>query len=289
MCMHVQYVMGPIGQGFHGIAIPVTQFQAQQFGCDLDGDGVVDNQLGRVFAVLAGASASTNLQTAIDQAFTDGTIIILFDFEYLPALSNTTVAGVKAYLGVHDPSDASRFIVTQSAGPGFGGAIDNIGQGRFGPGAVLLQLPLAIRQPPRVFALEDAYILGGFSPTDLAGKLCGAVRASDLVNQILPSWALDLSAAVKAGDNSIKSLFDADHSCDFDPNCLPGSSATCTCITTTELESNSIIHSLLIPDLDLDPMATNPFVSDPNDPTYRNDAISIGVNFEAASATFMAP
>jgi len=60
------------------------------------------------------------------------------------------------------------------------------------------------------------------------------------------------------------------------------------CITEPEVENNSIIKSLLSPDLDLDPNKNNPFVTDPSDPTYHNDALSLGLGFEANSATFPA-
>ena len=303
-CMHAQYVIGPLGlsSADHGITIPVTTFMAMQLGCDIDGDGLVDNQIGKLFAELAGASWAMNLQTATDHAFAGGTIILLLDLEYTPALTSTSLAGMKMYEGVHDPSDGlpppafyygGRFFVTQSAGPGVGGGIDNINQGRFGPGSAVLDLPLVFDQPRFRLTLESASFFGYFQDTYVTGgKLCGAVRAIDVHDQMIPTWAAELSAAVKVGGSSadmIKSLFDADHSCDTDPTCVLGAAGTCACITGQEVENNSIVRSLLNPDLDLDPMATNPFVSDPNDPTYRNDAISIGVGFEAGAATFVAP
>ena len=291
-CMHAQYVIGP--QVSHGISIPLTTFQAQSLGCDLDGDGMADNQFGKVFAALAGVSSAMNLQIAADHAFVAGAIILLLDLEYTPAIANTSVAGMKMYAGMRDPGGSGNFIVTQSAGPGVGGQISNINQGQFGPGSAILDLPLAFNQPPFRLMLEDASLFGYFQPSYITGgKLCGAVRAIDVLGQMIPAWAAALSALVKAGGSDasmIKSLFDADHSCDTDPNCTsPMASGACTCITAQEVQSNSIINSLLRPDLDFDPMATNPFVTDPNDPTYRNDAISIGVGFEAGSATFMAP
>jgi hypothetical protein len=302
MCLHAQYVIGPLGLsgGNHGITIPQTVSMAMQLGCDIDGDGQVDNQLGKVFVALMGASSTMNLQTAADHAFTAGRIILLIDLEYTPALINTSVAGVKMYVGVHDQSDGlsapgfydgGRFFVTQSAGS-FGGQINGVEQGQFGPGPALIELPLAIDQPPVPVPLEIASLNGFFSNNYIGnGKLCGAIRATDVQSQLIPSWAADLSAVVKAGGsdgNMIRSLFDADHSCDTDPNCVPAASGACFCITAAEIEYNSIIRSLLNPDLDLDPMATNPFVSDTNDPTYRNDAISIGVGIEANTATFPA-
>jgi hypothetical protein len=125
------------------------------------------------------------------------------------------------------------------------------------------------------------------------GKLCGAIPADELKTNILPQVAVLLSAQVKAGGSTastIKSLFDTDHSCDTDPACVPTAPAQppCMCITEMEVENNSIIKSLLSPDLDLDPTKNNPFVTDPTDPTYHNDALSLGLGFEANAAMFPA-
>jgi hypothetical protein len=309
-CQHAQYVVGPktTSTTDHGITVPQSNATAMQLGCDINSDGEVDNQLGKVLGALKAASQSVDVQASVDKAFVNGSINVLFDIEYKPDLVTTMVAGVKGFVGAHDPTDTAhtcdmtnpctyyqgggKFTVTSSVGTGFGGSVKS-GAAAFGPGELTVQFPLVMDQPPLNAHLIAGSISGAITATGItSGKLCGAIPADDLKSTILPQVAVLLSAQVKKGGdtaNTIKSLFDTDHSCDTDPNCTsPTAPGACMCITETEVENNSIIKSLLSPDLDLDPNKNNPFVTDPSDPTYHNDALSLGLGFEANSATFPA-
>jgi hypothetical protein len=300
-CMHAQYVVGPGPNAMPaGITIPQSGPMAMNLGCDINNDGEIDNQLGKVLGALKTAAMGVDIQASADAAFAKGSIIILLDVEYTPSIDNPMTAGLKAYLGTHDPSDPltapdfyssgnGKFRVTTATGPGTGGTIRG-GAGDFGPGQLAVQFPLLMNQPPLSVNLQHAELTGTFSLTGIAnGKICGAIKATDLKTTILPQVADLLSAQVKGGGSSadtIKSLFDTDHTCDTDMNCTAMATGACHCISEPEVENNTIIKSLLSPDLDLDPNANNPFVTDPTDPAYKNDALSLGLGFNANKATF---
>jgi len=293
-CQHAQYVVA-------SLVTPQTNGEANDLGCDIDGNLTVDNRLGRVLVSLRAVGPGLDVQPAVDQAFQDGRVIMLHDVEYKPTLATTAVAGIRAFVGTHDPSDGlvaptfylgnGRFMAAPP-GDGFGGAIVS-GVGSFGPGSLDFQLPLVIGQPPLALRLEAASASGVYTSTTVtSGKLCGAIPIAVERAVLIPGIADLMSAAVKRNDAvsaTLRSLFDADMSCSSDPDCTTASSNRCRCITAGELENNSVSRTLLSPDLDLDPSVDNPFVTDPSDPSYFNDALSVGVGFTANRAQFPSP
>src|SRR5262245_52080097 len=104
-CMHAQYVVGPKTAADHGITVPSSSSQASALGCDINSDGTVDNQLGRVLSALKTAAMSVDVQASVDKAFMTGSINVLFDIEFKPSITDTTTAGMKGFIGAHDPSD----------------------------------------------------------------------------------------------------------------------------------------------------------------------------------------
>jgi hypothetical protein len=294
-CSHSQYVVA-------SIKVPQSSADRTTYGCDLDGNGEVDNQLGRVLMGLKQASMDVNVQDAVDKAFMNGTINVLFDVIYKPTLSDATTAGIKTLIGTHDMSDGqmapayytsgtAKFMVGQAlstTGAGFGGGV-RAGNADFGPGALLLQLPLVPDSPPLQLNLIQSEVSAQITPAGMMnGVLCGAIPADQIMTTILPNVAGLLSAEIKKGGDAadtIKGLFDVDMSCNTDPACKATAPATpaCGCITTAEVAGNSIVKTLLGPDLDLDPAKHNPFVP-PNDQDYQKDALSIGLGFTATKA-----
>src|SRR5262249_7025851 len=254
-------------------------------------------------AALKAASQGVDVQSSVDKAFMMGTINVLFDIEFKPSITDTMVAGVKGFIGAHDASDGlqapafymggGKFTVTMAVGTGFGGKAQG-GAGAFGPGELTVQFPLVQAQPPLDAHLIAATLSGTMSMMSITnGKLCGAIPADELKTSILPKVADLLSAQVKKGGSTadtIVNLFDTDHSCMADAACQMTAPAqpACHCITESEVENNTLIKSLLSPDLDLDPNKNNPFITDTNDPMYKNDALSLGLGFEANSAMFPA-
>jgi len=270
-------------------------------GCDINGDGEIDNQLGKVLGALKAASQQIDIQAAVTTAFRRGDVLMLQDIEFDPTLAMTQVAGLRSFVGAHDATDGltapafymgqGHFTVVSEHGSGMGGAIQG-GVTEFGPNDAVLQLTLVPNGRIMTLPLERAYVSGSITATTITnGRLCGAIAAPIVLSTFIPQLADALSDVAKTHSigESIWMLFDDDHSCDTDPDCAPSSSNACHCITATELDNNSIIRSILTPDLDLDGHATNPFVTDQCDPTYRSDALSVGVGFGANQATFALP
>src|SRR5215470_11174663 len=106
-CMHAQYVVGPKTNTAtdHGVTVPQSNAQAMMLGCDINNDGEIDNQLGKVLGALKAASMNVDVQASVDKSFTTGGINVLFDIEYKPSITDTMVSGIKGYIGMHDPSD----------------------------------------------------------------------------------------------------------------------------------------------------------------------------------------
>jgi hypothetical protein len=69
---HYQYVVS-------SASVPTSNPQATEFGLDLNGDKVVDNQLGSVLAALV--TQGFDVQGAIADAINEGTIILLLDLQ----------------------------------------------------------------------------------------------------------------------------------------------------------------------------------------------------------------
>jgi hypothetical protein len=282
--------------------LPQSYAQTEELGCDLNRDGEVDNQMGRIFGAAHAACQTLDTQVATNAAFQLGTLINLYDVEYEPSLMTSQMAGLRAFIGAHDAGDGlgapdfymgqGRFTVSLGNGGGMGGSIQD-GGGDFGPNDAIVQLSVLANQPPIVFPLQRGSLSGTFTAATIqSGKLCGAIDAQVVRTMLIPQFADFLSVEIKrraACSNTFESLFDDDHSCATDPACVPSSPDECHCISASEVENNSIIRSLFSPDLDLDPHKTNPFVSDRNDPTYYNDALSFGVGITANAATFPLP
>src|SRR5262245_12555895 len=121
-CQHAKYVVGPRSTAAtdHGITIPGTTAQVTALGCDQNGDGTPDNKLGSGWVTLKQLQQNLDVQVAVDDSFRMGSVIILFDIIFKPSITDTSVAGVKTYIGTHDSSDG------QTA-PGF----YNSGTGKF--------------------------------------------------------------------------------------------------------------------------------------------------------------
>jgi hypothetical protein len=295
-CQHAQLVVSQM-------LVPQTNAQAMQLGCDINGDGEVDNQLGKIVGALHAATMDVDPQAATNAAFQSGSLIMLYDIEYEPSPTMTQVAGLRAFLGAHDASDGlgapafymgqGHFNVGREYGSGMGGSIPN-GSGSFGPNDAVVQLSLFADEPVIVVPAQLSSLSGAFSATTIQnGKLCGAIDARMLRSMIDPQLADMFSASIKKGglwaEPDFEPLVDSDHSCGTDPACVPSSPAPCHCVSASDMENSVFINSLFNPDLDLDPTQTNPSVTDRCDPTYFNDAFSFGVGITANAATFSLP
>lgn len=267
--------------------LPTTNTEAREFGLDLDGDQMVDNQLGQVLAtfVSMGLDPRAALTTAIDR----GTTIALVDLG-TNDFTNTAQTRFTLYTGAdpqpppcnggadpvcrrHLAGTGSFTVAPQSpVTPPLQGGIVN-GTLTAGPGT--LALPTVLFGPITLdlFAARAKLSAIGES-TLMTGVIGGAITQSDVNTKLLPLWAQSFDATLKAdcpgappscgcpngttGD-SLRGLFDVA------PN-------DCT-ITASEVQNNSLIQSLLAPDITIGGQV----------------GLSVGIGFSAVRGDFAPP
>jgi hypothetical protein len=125
-----------------------------------------------------------------------------------------------------------------------------------------------------------------------AAKICGAITKNELDTVVLPAVTELLNGLVQEGGNGgsiICGLFDLKDANDFMSKC-PGETkvdcaADCSvamnmsppnCISLCEVQSNSLLKSILAPDV----MLTDP------DSGMMTEALSLGVGIEAKKASY---
>ena len=270
----------PEGTHYHYVAnkvfVPTTNTQAREYGLDLNKDGTVDNQLGMVLSTLG--SMGFDIQTTIDKAVAEGSIILLADFQ-TKDFTNTTAAGVQVFLGDMEMPAAcnagEEFNETTHTGCGhhldgtgsfaisanspsnaaLGGKIVN-GTFNGGPGDLTLQIALggttAIELKLIGARAKGSGITDSQIGTATSGGMvfAGAVTKDDIDNKVIPQIQAQLVPIIMR-------------------DCPNATSPTCTCtadstgktilglfdaddsctVTVEEIKTNSLIVSLLSPDV----------------------------------------
>jgi hypothetical protein len=79
------------------LLLPTSAAQALEYGLDLDGDGVVNNQFGAGAAALA--SAGFDVQGVMDREIADGSIILLLDLQTDDLTSSHVLSGLRIFVG----------------------------------------------------------------------------------------------------------------------------------------------------------------------------------------------
>lgn len=293
------------------IYMPTTAAQASMFGLNLDGDeqGRPDNALGQILSTLAGqAGGDFDLQGAIDEQVNMGEIILLANIK---ATGYTTATGVGTWIFLgENPStapclDANDMVCGQHLNGSTSFDIapespndalisgDIIG-GKFtgGPGYVTIEISLVSGSDTGIIIdLVGARMeIGSASETALTGgKLGGAVTEEALNDDILPALHDILSDNI--ADDCTGSAA---------PCCEEGSTGQLLidlfdesepqdCVVTfEELKNNSLISSLLAPDVDLFDGDAVPANFNPRKDEVK-DSLSLGIGFEATGATFSLP
>lgn len=303
---NTQYVMSEV-------LLPTTAAQANQFGLNLDGDeqGRPDNALGQILSTLANQSGDVDLQGAIDEQVADGSIIILANVK-ATALTMASGVGVWIFLGANPTPaactdmndmvcrkhlDGTGSFDLDGASPTDALLVGQIVGGKLnaGPGTVTIEISLVEGGDNLTLNLIGARIeIGSVSADGLMnGKLAGAVTDADLQNNVLPALndilgdtisedctgtAIDCPGAncrpcgcdEGATGRTLLDLFDEDDTCD---------------VTLQELKDNSLISSLLAPDVDLLD-ADGKF--DPRQDGVK-DSLSLGLAFTGVKGTFTNP
>lgn len=291
------------------IYMPTTAAQANMFGLNLDGDeqGRPDNALGQILSTLAGqAGGSFNLQDAIDEQVNMGDIILLANVQ-ATALTTASGVGTTIYLGdnpgtapcvdandmvcgLHLDGSTTFDVAAASPGRDMATLVGQIigGQLKGGPGSVTIELSLVQGGDALVVNLVGARVEVGAVTADTmtGGKLGGAITEEALNDDILPALHTILGDTI-AEDCTATSA----------PCCTDGSTGQllidlfdesepqdCT-VTLDELKNNSLISSLLAPDVDLfngEPVQAN---FDPRQDGVK-DSLSLGIGFEAVGGVF---
>jgi hypothetical protein len=267
--------------------LPTNNTEARALALDLNSDGTVDNQLGMVMAVFV-VQGIGNDQPAVDTDIDRGDILMLADlhadsFSTGPA-TFTLYAGANpvppACNGGGDTTCRHHLNGNGSFEVSSSSPRDTPLPGAFASGTMLtdansgrLHLQTVLMTPtPVTLDLIGAQVkVTGVSASGIAsGIIAGGVTQADIDTALVPGWQATLQAKLNADcsggpptcgctsgstGETLRGLFDANHDCT---------------ISTTEIRTNSLIQSLVAPDL-----------------TFGGQqAVSLGIGFTAVPATF---
>jgi hypothetical protein len=239
------------------VQVPSNNTDARLFAFDLNGDKVVDNNLGSVFATATGMGFDTTAST--QHAVDAGTIALIADLQ-TPDLDSTEHAGFTFAFGEREAPGAYTIAADSPAdAPAVGSAANNV----FSFPDAALSVRVAFMDPTNLITLplEHAHVeLDSVSADRVSqGVVCGAVPRLALDTLLLPSVTQAFEAAVKhdCGTTNgepcgcVQGSLGATIVDQFDtaPDCV---------ITEHEIVSNDLIISLLAPDLTFDGV---PYVS----------------------------
>jgi hypothetical protein len=270
------------------LTMPATNLQARTFGIDLNGDAVVDNQLGMVTAVLAGMGMDS--QIAMSRAIDTGAAIMLGDVGAVN-LTTAPLATFTIYQGANpvpaactSPQDtvcrkhltgSGAFSIKQGApvDPPLAGTIAG-GTLTAGAGHLSIQVSL-MESAPITLTLLGARVVLDNTTTTSTGKLAGAISMSDITNKVMPELRSGFQAAVVRDCTMLSSP----PACGC-PNGSTGktllglfdTNQDCT-IALAEVQNNSLILSLLAPDVIVE----------------GKMALSLGVGVHMVGGAFTAP
>lgn len=286
---HYQYV-------FDQIFLPTTATLANQYSFNVDSDpiGRPDNAFGQILSTIV-ASSDLDIQAGMNARIASGDVLDLADVE---ATSLVAADGVhlRTFLGEDadvPPNPADNFsgtetFVIRADSPTDSDVAGVVTAGHFdlGPGELTIEL-VGFAGEPLVVPLIGARVAGDITADGIAnGKLGGGIPEEKLDEVIIPSLAEGLQASIDA------------ECAGAPPNCCPpGSSGEtlldlfdenndCT-ITLVELQDNSLISSLLAPDVDLLD-SNNGNVFSPRTDGIK-DSLSLGIGFTAVGANFALP
>jgi hypothetical protein len=280
---HYQYVVSEA-------SVPTSNPQATEFGLDLNGDKVVDNQLGSVLAALV--TQGFDVQGAIKKAIDEGDIILLADLQ-TPSFSSSGGTGLKVVLGATatptpctDAADTvcrkhltgtGSFTVSASS-PTDAAVTGKIVGGTFNGGPGNLSLKIALGGPEGIqldligarakasgiteAGIESIVVAGALTETDLNTMVIPAIHA-----QLLPIIAAsctgttppECGCATGSTGRTILNLFDTSPK-----DCI---------VKVEEIQNNTLIKSLLAPDVTID----------------GTMALSVGLKVKAVKGTFPLP
>jgi hypothetical protein len=267
----------------NSLNLPAVPDEAQSLGRDVDGDGEKDNQMGIVFATLAGAGL--DLTGIMDAALTSGDIVMLHSLR-ATRLSNTKNATWQVWYGdpTTDPdlSGSGTFALPsdQPHSKRLDAKItDHVV--RSAAGAVPLRLDLGAGAFE--LGMKRAKVVATCTKQGCSdGRIAGALTAHEVEDVLIPELA-----------ELFQAMVDADCPGPDADSCENGSSGQTVLgifdenedftITLQEVQENSLIQTLLRPDLDL--------LEADGSPGHDGveDFISFGFGFTTVKATLTRP
>ena len=284
---HYQYVSSRV-------FVPENNNQSREYGLDLNGDNTVDNQLGMVLGTLA--TMGFEIQATVDEAVSEGSIILLVDFQTTD-FTNAGAAGLKVLLGatpmpqpctdplMPTPATCGQHLTgtgsftINPASPSNAAVAGKIVNGSFtgGPGEITLQIALGGADAITLNLVGARAKASGITADGMTSVVFGGAITEDQLNsEVIPAIAAQLEPTI-AGDCTDRT--NPTGGC----GCMAGSTGKtvldlfdsmpkdCT-VTALEIQNNSLIQSLLAPDVTIDGMP----------------ALSLGIKAEGKKATFPA-
>lgn len=265
---------------------PTSSVESREDAFDLDGNGVLDNQIGAVIVALR-SQGGIDAQPPSDAAIARGVSITLADLQ-TPDSTTASAAGFTLYAGTNPNPAPCNGSADSTCGRHLTGngsfdvatsprdmpIVGPIASGVYSGGPGHLDMPVYIASgTPAFVTLLGAHAQFTVSANGLVqGKIGGAVPITDLDTKLYPAMATGYTAMVA-------------HDCSALQNppgcgCLQGSQgaaliaffdATHDCaITVPELEENSLLMSLFQPDVLVE----------------GQTGLSFGCAFTAVDATF---
>lgn len=240
--------------------IYVPESLAEGVGRDFDGNGSIDNKLSSMMSLLLSESSEFAINDSLDEGIANGTVIVLGriltqSFTGDPGVSVSIFRG--EYTGVYtaDILSGTGTFTWDPEEPNVGtlcGRIYGAGITQAGPGDITLSLPVNENMQLSL-VLHHARLEGITSAegwTDMV--LSGAVLPEDLKDTIIPNYVDNVNADIQADPQGSQFILDT-----FDDRCsteLAGCAGNPACasdgvITEAELRCNSIINTILTPDV----------------------------------------
>ena len=236
----------------NSLKVGATAVEANSFAFDLDGDGEVDDALGRTLALVG---AFLDVDGRINVALKAGQIILLHSLRADSLTSDTTTSwrvlvGDQAPTPKYDGTDTFTVSPSSPAEAVLGGKITS-GAYLGGPSIVSVEVAFLEGVPPIRFRLINAQLAAKVTENGCTGgRIGGAITQKDIDGNVLPALAAGLDSVI-AGDAGCRQNL---NDCDDNSKMLLGLFDTDPkdrMITLNELQGNFIINLLFTNDLDL--------------------------------------
>jgi len=271
------------------VTVPKNNTEARMIGLDLNGDKTIDNQLGMVLGTLAsqGFKVQETLTLAVDQ----GSIILLIDFQS-PNFTSTNGAGLAVELGAMpmppacngsadttcrhhldgngsftvDPNSPTDAVVDgKIAGGVFSGGDDKT--------QISLEIALGGTEPIALNLIGARAKATGLAETGLDNViLAGALTKNDLDTKVIPAVQAQIAPLITRDCTMLTSPPDCGCGAGTTGKTVIGlfdTSPKDCMVTVDEIKTNSLIQSLLAPDVTID----------------GQDALSLGIQVHTVKAT----